>query len=112
LARELAEPPLLLRNSNQGDWDMTEFRDVYSKITDCIIADLEQGVRPWMKPWNADHAAGRITQPYARGATAFVVVQNIPTTIERAHADRDLTLAFMAGEVPMSETIPSGETIR
>jgi antirestriction protein ArdC len=25
--------------------------------------DLEQGVRPWMKPWSADHAAGRITRP-------------------------------------------------
>ncbi len=37
--------------------------DVYSRITDRIIADLEQGVRPWLKPWNADHAAGRITRP-------------------------------------------------
>jgi antirestriction protein ArdC len=37
--------------------------DVYSRITDKIIADLEQGVRPWMKPWNADHAVGRITRP-------------------------------------------------
>jgi antirestriction protein ArdC len=37
--------------------------DVYSRITDRIIADLEQGVRPWMKPWSADHAAGRITRP-------------------------------------------------
>ncbi|MCP5299083.1 MAG: DUF1738 domain-containing protein [Chromatiaceae bacterium] len=37
--------------------------DVYTRVTDKIIADLEQGVRPWMKPWNADHAAGRITKP-------------------------------------------------
>jgi antirestriction protein ArdC len=37
--------------------------DVYSRITDKIIAELEQGVRPWLKPWNADHAAGRITRP-------------------------------------------------
>ena len=42
---------------------MSEFRDVYSRITDKIIADLEQGVRPWHRPWNADHAAGRITRP-------------------------------------------------
>ncbi|MBF0557082.1 MAG: DUF1738 domain-containing protein [Nitrospirae bacterium] len=43
---------------------MTETRtDVYSRITNKIIADLEQGIRPWMKPWNADHAAGRITRP-------------------------------------------------
>lgn len=37
--------------------------DVYSRITDKIIADLEQGVRPWMKPWATEHAAGRITRP-------------------------------------------------
>ena len=24
---------------------------------------LEQGVRPWIKPWDAEHAAGRITRP-------------------------------------------------
>jgi antirestriction protein ArdC len=42
---------------------MSEFRDVYSKITDGIVADLEQGVRPWMQPWSADHAAGKITRP-------------------------------------------------
>jgi antirestriction protein ArdC len=24
---------------------------------------LEQGVRPWFKPWSADHAAGKITRP-------------------------------------------------
>ncbi|OYV28179.1 MAG: antirestriction protein, partial [Acidocella sp. 20-61-6] len=37
--------------------------DVYSRITDKIIADLEQGVRPWLRPWNAEHAAGRISRP-------------------------------------------------
>ena len=37
--------------------------DVYQKITDKIVAALEQGVRPWHKPWNAEHAAGRITRP-------------------------------------------------
>jgi len=38
-------------------------QDVYTRVTDKIIADLEQGVRTWMKPWNAEHAAGRITRP-------------------------------------------------
>jgi len=37
--------------------------DIYARITNKIITDLEQGVRPWMKPWNAEHAAGRITRP-------------------------------------------------
>ncbi len=37
--------------------------DHYTRVTNAIIADLEQGVRPWLKPWNAEHAAGRITRP-------------------------------------------------
>jgi len=38
-------------------------KDVYQRITDRIVSELEQGVRPWLKPWNAEHAAGRITKP-------------------------------------------------
>src|ERR1700742_1556109 len=38
-------------------------KDIYSKITDQIVSELEKGVRPWLKPWNAEHAAGRITRP-------------------------------------------------
>lgn len=37
--------------------------DVYERITSRIVAELEQGVRPWLRPWNAEHAAGRITRP-------------------------------------------------
>jgi antirestriction protein ArdC len=37
--------------------------DVYQKITDRIVAELEKGVRPWLKPWNATHADGRIVRP-------------------------------------------------
>lgn len=38
-------------------------QDVYTRITAQIVASLEKGVRPWVKPWNAEHAAGRITRP-------------------------------------------------
>jgi antirestriction protein ArdC len=37
--------------------------DIYQKITNQIVGELEKGVRPWLKPWNAEHAAGRITRP-------------------------------------------------
>ncbi len=37
--------------------------DVYTRITETVLSHLEQGVRPWHKPWHADHAAGRITRP-------------------------------------------------
>ena len=40
-----------------------EKQDIYSRITNQIVNHLEQGVRPWAKPWNAEHAAGRITRP-------------------------------------------------
>jgi len=41
----------------------TERQDLYTRITAQIVASLEKGVRPWAKPWNAEHAAGRITRP-------------------------------------------------
>jgi antirestriction protein ArdC len=37
--------------------------DIYSLITDRIIEELANGVRPWMKPWNAANSDGRITRP-------------------------------------------------
>lgn len=37
--------------------------DVYERVTLQIVSELEKGVRPWLKPWNAEHAAGRITRP-------------------------------------------------
>ena len=37
--------------------------DIYARITESIVADLEEGVRPWMKPWSAGGLEGRITRP-------------------------------------------------
>ena len=37
--------------------------DVYTRVTDRIVTELERGVRPWLKPWNAGNADGRITRP-------------------------------------------------
>lgn len=37
--------------------------DIYARITERIIAQLEEGVRPWVQPWRAGNAAGRITRP-------------------------------------------------
>ena len=45
--------------------------DVYTRVTDRIIADLEQGVRSWLKPWNADNAAERITRPLRHNGTPY-----------------------------------------
>ena len=45
--------------------------DLYQNVTDQIVSSLEQGVRPWMKPWNAEHAAGRITRPLRANGIAY-----------------------------------------
>ena len=37
--------------------------DIYEKITNQIVLQLEQGVRPWHQPWNGEHAAGHIERP-------------------------------------------------
>ncbi len=45
--------------------------DLYTRVTERVIADLEHGVRPWLKPWNAGHAAGRITLPLRHNGTPY-----------------------------------------
>ena len=37
--------------------------DIYQRVTDKIIADLEQGELTWLKPWSAGNLDGRITKP-------------------------------------------------
>ncbi|MFG1465847.1 zincin-like metallopeptidase domain-containing protein [Xanthobacter sp. DSM 24535] len=37
--------------------------DLYTRITERIVAELEKGVRPWVQPWSATNATGRITRP-------------------------------------------------
>ena len=59
-------------NSNQTNiqhvyevYASVQGRDLGSVSDDIgkIVADLEQGIRPWHRPWSAEHAAGRITRP-------------------------------------------------
>ena len=50
---------------------MPQKTDVYTKVTEIIIAALEEGVRPWHKPWNAEHAAGKITRPLRGNGQAY-----------------------------------------
>src|SRR5262249_26568392 len=45
--------------------------DLYARVTARILADLEQGVRPWLQPWHADHASGRVTRPLCHNGTPY-----------------------------------------
>ena len=50
-----------VNDNPQGD--RSSKQDIYARITTKIVAALEDGVRPWVRPWNAEHAAGPITRP-------------------------------------------------
>ena len=50
---------------------MSDRKDVYTRVTERIVADLEKGVRSWMKPWNASHTAGKITRPLRYNGTPY-----------------------------------------
>ncbi len=45
--------------------------DIYTRITDKIVADLEQGLRPWLKPWSTEHTAGKITRPLRHNGVPY-----------------------------------------
>ena len=45
--------------------------DIYARITDRIIADLEKGVRPWLKPWSARNMTGRVSRPLRHNGQAY-----------------------------------------
>jgi len=45
--------------------------DIYTQVTNRIVAALENGVRPWVQPWNSEHAAGRVTRPLRHNGTPY-----------------------------------------
>lgn len=49
----------------------TDRQDIYTRITDKIVADLEQGVRPWLRPWSAANTDGRIMRPLRQNGVPY-----------------------------------------
>jgi antirestriction protein ArdC len=45
--------------------------DIYQRITDQIVSELEKGVKPWLQPWHAEHAGGRITRPLRANGVGY-----------------------------------------
>lgn len=45
--------------------------DAYSRVTGKIIADLEKGVRTWLRPWTTEHAAGCVSRPLRASGEAY-----------------------------------------
>jgi len=49
----------------------SERQDVYTRVTATIVAALEQGVRPWMKPWSGENATARISRPLRHNGVPY-----------------------------------------
>jgi antirestriction protein ArdC len=47
--------------------------DIHATVTAATIARREAETRPRCKPWNAEHAAGRITRPLRHDGTPYRV---------------------------------------
>jgi len=45
--------------------------DVYTRVSSKIIDNLGRGVKPWHRPWEAEHAAGRIARPLRHNGTPY-----------------------------------------
>jgi antirestriction protein ArdC len=64
-------------------------QDVYTRVTDTILAALEQGTRPWMQPWNAAHAAGPISRPLRHNGKPYSGINTLMlwvTAIEKGYS--------------------------
>jgi len=49
----------------------------YERITNRIVAALEQGVRPWVQPWTAAHAAGPVSRPLRHNGVPYAGINVI-----------------------------------
>jgi antirestriction protein ArdC len=45
--------------------------DLYARVTQAVVAELERGVRPWTRPWSADHLAGQVRRPRRATGEAY-----------------------------------------
>lgn len=61
---------------------MKNREDVYTRITDTIVEQLEAGVKPWHKPWDSSHASGRIQRPLRHCGDPYSGINTIMLWLE------------------------------
>lgn len=45
--------------------------DLYARVTEAILAQLEAGVRPWVQPWSVGRFAGAVSRPLRAGGQPY-----------------------------------------
>lgn len=64
-------------------------QDVYEKVTNTIIADLEQGELTWLKPWSSGNMEGRIVRPLRHNGLPYSGINVLmlwSAAVERGYA--------------------------
>ena len=61
-------------------------KDLYTRVTDKIIAQLEQGVRPWAQPWEGGKTGARPLRHNAIPYTGINVLMLWASAMERSIA--------------------------
>ena len=49
----------------------SEGQDVYTRVTNKIVADLERGVAPWVQPWTASPDGARFARPLRHNGVPY-----------------------------------------
>jgi hypothetical protein len=75
-------------------------KDVYTRVTERIIADLEQGVRTWMKPWSAAHTAGRISKASAPSSAPPLTRNALPISCTACNRSMNRNRRSLSAQQP------------
>jgi len=68
---------------------MTKEDDLYARITNKIIADLEKGELTWRQPWSAEYLAARVMRPLRWQGLPYTGINTIMlwmTAVEKSYA--------------------------
>jgi antirestriction protein ArdC len=65
---ELQQPT---RKGNTMTDSTASTKDIYTRVTEKIIADLEKGQRAWFPRWQGEHAAGPVSRPLRQNGTPY-----------------------------------------
>src|ERR1700689_5083461 len=77
--RAIDSRPRVRHSKSRRSKNMTDFphRDPMQEFADRILAELEKGVKPWVRPWDSDQshngrALSRHQRPHSRYASRFI----------------------------------------
>jgi len=74
--------------------------DIYQKVTDKIIADLEQGELSWLKPWSSGNLEGKITKPLRHNGMPYNGINILMLWGASVEADLHAVTSFDAVGAP------------